>query len=123
MSRLDAHGEARQHVGAVGPEGDLAEALGLALGAEAAAGHVEAFQRLVGLRIDLDLGLQREGVRRVRDGQELAVDGVLARAEHAAVDGDRDGLQPLAVEPQRLGVIAVAADGSLAFTRVALGSR
>ncbi len=34
------HGEARQHVGPVGEVGDLAEALGLALGAEAAAGHV-----------------------------------------------------------------------------------
>jgi hypothetical protein len=83
---LDPHGEAREHVGPVGPEGDLAEALGLALGAEAAAGHVEAFQRLVVLRIDLDLGLQDEGVRDVRDGQEFFVDGAIGAGQPAAVD-------------------------------------
>ena len=53
---LDTHREARKHIRAVRPEGDLAEALGLALGAEAPAGHVEPVERLVGLGIDLDLG-------------------------------------------------------------------
>ena len=108
--RFDADGEAAEHVRAVREPGDLAEALGLALGAEAAAGHVEAFQGLVVLRIDLDLGLEREGGGHVGDGQKLAVDGALVLGQRAAVDGDRDRLQPLAVELQRLGVIAVAAD-------------
>ena len=52
----------RQHVGPVGEEGDAAEALGLALGAEHAARGIEAHQLGVGRGVDLDLGLDRRSV-------------------------------------------------------------
>ena len=99
---LDPHAEAAQHVGAVGEVGDGAEAFGLALGAEAAARHVQAHQGLVGRRIDLDFGGQHELVGQVRDRQVLGVDRILIGAQRLAVDGDRDQLQPLAVQDQRL---------------------
>ena len=66
---LDAHGETCHHVGPVGEPGDLAEALRLTLGAEHAPRAVEPLQRSVVLRLDYDLGLQHEGLGRVRHGQ------------------------------------------------------
>ena len=110
LGRLDAHRVTGEHVGAVGEPGDLAEALGLALGAEAAAGHVEAVERLVVLRIDLDLGRQLEGRRRVRDGQVFGVDHALGLGQFATVDGHRDRLQLLAVQDQGLSMVAIAPD-------------
>jgi hypothetical protein len=107
---LDPRGEAAQHVGPVGEEGDGPEALGLALGAEPAAGHVEAHQRLVGRRVDLDLGGQHEGVGDLVDRQAFAVEAVFVGAQRLAVDGRRDQLQPLAVQEQRLARRAAAFD-------------
>ena len=68
---IDPHLEGGHHIGAVGVIGDLAKALGLALGAEHSIGHVEPLQRGVGLGVDLDLGLPGEGVLR----QGVAGDG------------------------------------------------
>jgi hypothetical protein len=120
---LDPHGEAAQHVGTVGEEGDGPEAFGLALGAEPAAGHVEAHQGLVGRRIDLDLGGQDEGVRDLVDRQALGVEAVLVGAQRLAVDGRRDQLQPLAVQEQRLARSSpLRLIARVALTRVALGS-
>ena len=89
---LDAHREARQHVGAVRPPGDLAEPLGLALSAEPTAGHIEAVQGLVGFRIDLDLGLQSEALGDAGNGQEFGVDGALGIGQQASIQGHRDRL-------------------------------
>ncbi len=110
---LHPHGEARQHVRPVGEPGDLAEPLGLALGAEAAGGHVEAFERLVAVGVDLDLGLQTKGVRHARHGQPFVVDGVLARVQGPPVQGHGNRLQPLTVQPQRPLMVAVAPDRHL----------
>jgi hypothetical protein len=77
---LDAHRVAAQHVRPVGEVGDAAEALGLALGAVAAARHVEAHQGGVAGRVDLDLGGQGEGVGDGVDGQALGVGGIGGRA-------------------------------------------
>ena len=69
----------RQHVGPVGEEGDAAEALGLALGAEHAARGVEAHQLGVGRGADLDFGLDRRAVAGNVDDQLLAVHAVRGR--------------------------------------------
>ena len=58
---LDARGVGGEHVGPVEEVGDAAEALGLALRAIDAAREVEAGQRLVGLRVAVGDGLEREG--------------------------------------------------------------
>ena len=111
LVRLYPGGEAGQDVRPVGEPGDLAEALGLALGAEPAGRHVEAFEEGVGGGIDLDLGLQHEGGRDVRNGQVFRRDPLFVRRQHAPVDGHRDRLQPHPVQAQGFGVVAVAPDG------------
>ena len=108
--RLDAHREARQHVGPVQIPGDLAKALGLALGAEPSAGHVEAVERRVRLRIDLDLRLQHEGGGHDGNRQTFVIDRIVGRRERAPVDRHADRFEPLAVEPQRPRVLAIAPD-------------
>ncbi|MNP25355.1 hypothetical protein D3C76_1181580 [compost metagenome] len=50
-------GELAHHVRAIEVIGDLAKALGLALGTEHAAGLVQAFERRVALRVDLHAGI------------------------------------------------------------------
>ena len=105
---LDAHGVGGEHVRAVEEVGDAAEALGLALRAVDAARQVEARQRLVGLRIAVGDGLQREGLAGQAADDELLVGAlVFARAELAAVEAHGLQLDHLAVEPQRPGVAGV----------------
>ena len=55
-----AHPVDRHVVGAVERVGDATETLGFALRAEHAVGHVEAGERGVGLRVDLDGGVEAE---------------------------------------------------------------
>ncbi len=62
---------ARHHVGPVDEIGDAAEALGLALRAEIAAGLVETAQARVVLRLDAGLDVEREAVRHVARGRGL----------------------------------------------------
>ena len=100
---LDAHPEGRHHVGPVGKEGDLAEALRLALGAVHAVRHVEPLQRRVGGGVELGLAGPREaafGDQLGRDRQPLGVhrDGVLR--QRGPVDRGRDQAQIPPVEPQ-----------------------
>jgi hypothetical protein len=77
------------------------KAFRLALGAEAAARHVEAHQRLVGRRIDLDLGGQDELIGQVRDRQVFGVEHILVGAQRLAVHRHGLQFQPLAVQHQR----------------------
>ncbi len=102
--------EARQHVRAVGPVGNLAEPLGLALRAEPAPRHVETFQRSVARRVDLDLGLEREGVRDLGDGQMFVGDYVGPLAQRLSVNAQGQQLQANAVQDQRAVVVAAASD-------------
>ncbi len=107
---LHAHGEAREHVRAVGPVGDAAEPLRLALGAEPAGRHVEAFEIGVGLGVDHHLGFEDEAVRQVWNGQGLVGDLVLVGADLLAVDDHALELQPHAVEHQGIADGAGAAN-------------
>ena len=61
--------EAGQDVGAVKIVGDLAKALGLALGAEIAAGQVKALQSGIGPGIDAGGQPQFKGIRHPGNGQ------------------------------------------------------
>ena len=75
---LDAAGVGGEHVRPVGEEGDAPEALGLALGAEHAARAIEALQRLVCLRVDEGLQLERERTaRHLGNGERGLVERVL----------------------------------------------
>ncbi|OIQ65113.1 hypothetical protein GALL_533310 [mine drainage metagenome] len=78
LRRLDPHREAAQHVGTVGEPGDLAEALGLALGTEMVPGFIQTFQRLVVLGSDPGDDLQCERCRNVGDSQGFIGDPVLS---------------------------------------------
>ena len=80
----------------------MPEAFRLALGAVVAAGLVEAFQRLVAGRVDLDLGFEGEGGRGLVDDQALVRERVGAARWRHAVDQERDDFQAFAVQFQRL---------------------
>ena len=101
---LDPDPEGAQHVGPVGIIGDLAESLGLALGAEAAAGHVEPLEGGIALRVDLDLRRQHEVIRHAAQGQVLVRPGHPLHRHGNIVDADRHQLQPDSVQHQgRIG--------------------
>ena len=98
--RIDA-----QHVGPVGVEGDPAEALALALGAENPARGVKPHQLAVGGRRDLDLGGDGGAVPRDLHHQHRPVHrpgGILA------IDLHRQRPSPIARQPQRPVVRAIA---------------
>ena len=105
--RLHPHPVAAEHVGAVGEEGDAAEALGLALGAQHPARRVEAHQLAVGGGVELDLGFDQRAVAGDLDDQRRPVHPPLGVP---AVDRDPQRRQLVAVEPQRAVVVAVALD-------------
>ena len=94
----------RQHVGAIGEEGDPPEAFRLALRAQHSARGIEAHQLGIGGRVDLDFGLDRRAVALDLDHELRPVHPPLA------VGLDRDELQGVAVEPERPVVLAVALD-------------
>jgi hypothetical protein len=111
---LYARGVSGKHIRAVEEVGDAAEALRLALRAVDSARQVEAGERLVGLRVAINGGLEREGPRRqVADHQLLVGHLVFAGAQLAPVEAHALELDRLAVEPQgpRLaGVCRIALD-------------
>ena len=86
---LDAGRVDRKNVGTVEEEGDAAETLRLALGAEDPAGPIKPLQRGVGFRIDGDNGFQcEEGVGDFRQRQTRRRLAVLACRERLAVELD-----------------------------------
>jgi hypothetical protein len=100
------HPVAGQHVGSVGEGRDPPEALGLALGAEHAAGFVEAHELGVGARRD------RTSVSTVaaspRSGPEHVI--LVPVIDRHAVDADAQDLSRFGVEPERQPVLAIALD-------------
>ena len=97
---LDPHPERRHHIGPVGVEGDPAETLGLALGAVHAVRHVEPFQRSVGLGVDFDLGLEREGPGGQECSRNREPAAVRFQLQRPPVQRQPQQPRPLAVEPQ-----------------------
>ncbi len=71
---VDMHLEGSHHVGPVGVEGDLAEALGLALGAIHAARGVEPVEGSIRRRVDPHFRLPGEGAGGHRAGEALRPD-------------------------------------------------
>ena len=106
LVRRHPHRIAAEHVGPVGEEGDSAEALGLALGAEEAARRIESHQLGVRLRRDLYLGFHLMGVARKVDDQPSVLHPVIVPRLAVDEHGKRD--EPVAVERQRLLVPAIA---------------
>ncbi len=92
-----AHAVSREHVGPVGEEGDAAEALGLALGAEHPIRGIEAHQLGVGRRGDLGGHLDQVRVARQRDHEVAVVEA--PRVDRLPVDFDLDRNQAVALEP------------------------
>ena len=100
-------GEARQHIGAIQIPGDLAKALGLALGAEQGARTVQAFQRGVVDGVDQHLGGEGKTLGDIRYVQPVGVDAVFIRRQNATVNGNGMGAQLFAVQYQ-LGALMAA---------------
>ena len=102
-----SHGVDRQDVGAIGVEADAAEALAFALGAEDPARGVEPHQLAVGGGVERDFGLDRRAVATKRDDQRRAIHH---RLDRRAIDLEPGGGDPVAFEPERPAVRAVALD-------------
>ena len=94
-------GELAHHVRAVEVIGDLAEAFGLALGAEHRTGLVQAFQGGVGFRVDLHAGVDAEALAARVQGQVAVVDLVVVARQQAVVELHREQFQQLAIQHQR----------------------
>ena len=94
-------GEHRHRVGPVEKVGDFAETLGLALGAEIAAGLVKPFQRSVVLRADPGDDRQFKRLRRIAQGQVIGVDLIAIGGERCAIQFQRDQFKLLSVQHQR----------------------
>ncbi|MNC45663.1 hypothetical protein D3C75_946430 [compost metagenome] len=94
-------GEGAHHVRAVEVVGDLAKALGLALGAEHAAGLVQALQRGVAFRVDTHAAVDDELVTARLQGQVAVAELVVALAQRHVVHRQRQQLELLAVQHQR----------------------
>ncbi|MNE03418.1 hypothetical protein D3C80_959170 [compost metagenome] len=90
-------GEFAHHVRAVEVIGDLAKALGFTLGAEHAAGLVQAFQRGIALRVDLYAGVEREACSFRLHGEMTVVQLVVSRLQRLVVHGDCNQLQLLSI--------------------------
>ena len=98
---LNTHRIARQYVRPVEEIGDGAEALCLALRAEAAAGHVEPFEMRVVRWADAGDDVEIEGGGRGVDGQLAGLDEILICRQRRAIDGDALQFEPFALQHQR----------------------
>ena len=101
--RRDLDAERRHHVGPVGIPGDVAEPLGLALGAEDAPGQIQPLERGVPLGVDLDGGGQGKGAFGQGGGGNRQ--RLVAHVQHRGigfcpVDPQRQGPQPGPVQHQ-----------------------
>ena len=99
------HGEARHDIGPIRVKGDLAKTLGLALGAEDAAGPVQPFESRIALRVDLHQRFQGNAVRHAGDCQTLAVKDVVVVRKLPAIELDVTQLQLPAVQRQLAGTV------------------
>ena len=117
------HGVARHHVRAVGEVGDAAEAFGLALGEEVAAGDVQAAELGVLVRRDPGFGFQHAGVRQVGDGQAIRRQRERVGRQVSAVEAQCEQRQRLAVEPQRRLRVAMRGVAPQCQTRAHHGRR
>ncbi len=97
----DRGGELAHHVRTVEVPGDLAEALRLALGAEHAAGLVQAFQRRVAFGVDDHAAVEGElGAVRLQ-GQGAFAELVVAQTQLTVVQRQRQQFQVLPMQLQR----------------------
>ncbi len=92
---------AREHVGTIREVRDAAEALGLALRAEHAGGHVEPFERGVARRRDARVHGERARVGRIEQREAVAVDAHARCGHRHPVELDAYFVLLLAVEQQR----------------------
>jgi hypothetical protein len=100
----DGGNEPGHHIRAVQKPGDTAKPLGLALGAEHATRAVQPLQGGIILGSDPNLTLQHELGWYPMDGQPLAVHLVARFCQWLAIQSERDQLQPLTVQKQRLPI-------------------
>jgi hypothetical protein len=107
---LHQHAVARQHIRPIREESNTAKALGLALGAQDTARGVEPHQLAVLFGLDLDQGRDFRFIGIDRDNEPIVLQPPNPAFQGLAVAFDLDQLQPLAVEAQRFGMIAVAHD-------------
>ena len=105
---VDRHAVARHHIRTVGEVGDAPEPLGLALGEEAALGHIQAAEFGVGRRVHARFDLQRAAVGQAGDDQAAAVQLILVGAEFLAVQHDTNQGQAVAIQMQRRRRLAVS---------------
>jgi len=98
---VDGGGVARHHVGPVEEAGDAAEALRLALGEIAGAGRIQPFEPGVVFGVDEALGLQREGIRHLRDDQPGGRHAEGIGRERPAVQTNGNELDVLRIEGER----------------------
>jgi hypothetical protein len=105
----DGSGIGGQDIRAVGEVGDATEPLGLALGAEVAAGQIEPGQLGVALGLDQGFDVEDELAPRRRDRQRGLGEHIGVGCQLPAVKDHASQLQILAVEPDRPPVPAVAA--------------
>ena len=99
---LDPHLETGHHIGSVGVKGDLAKALGLALGAIHAVRHIKPLQRGIAFGRDLDLGFQHKGPRGQTRRRNRQARGIGHHVQDLAIHRARNQLQPLAIQPHIL---------------------
>ena len=103
-------GEFTHHVGAIEVVGNLAEALGLALRTEHAAGLVQAFQRGIAFRVDTHAAVDDELLVRRLQAQLAVAQLVITRHQYLVIQFQLQQLQLLAIQYQqrkasaRLGV-------------------
>ena len=104
LVRNQRDGVLRHHVRPVRKIGDLAEALGFALGKEIAVRHVQPHQRRIGSRRNPGFDLEHEGGRHRIDRQGFIGLHKLWRAQWLAVECKADQLQALTLQQQRRSI-------------------
>ena len=92
--------EHRHHVGAVQEIGDVAESLGLALGAEIPAGLIKPFQRSVVLGANAGHNIQFKFRWWIGQGQMVVIDLITVSGERRSVQRQGDQFQMLAIQHQ-----------------------
>ena len=105
LIRLDAYPEAAEQIGAVGMEGDAAEAHRLALGGEHPATHVEPLQAGVALGVNAHAAAQAERVGRgLMQHQAGGLQRVGTRRQRSAIQCELQQLQLHPLQLQRAGL-------------------